>query len=524
MMEEKQGKAVPTPTQATPQENPPFFTPKPKPVYDITGRERGLLPLLWALAVLLVHLAFCARVATAGLGITVFIAAFYGVLIWYVGPEKFGGRSSLVLLGAIMLLSLTYSVYSNQWFRYYNVGALALLITIHVFGVAGGAQYPWHRPIMLLERTILLLDGLFGHMGATVAAVTCHEKKGGKRVLYALLGVAIGLPLLMFVTILLATADALFNDAAGWAITFFFNTFGDLAVRLVLGLVLLPLGYSLYYTLRHPITLKATLLPKKDRKADPILPVIVLALLDLLYALFAAVQSAVLFGGAAYVEARGITFADYARSGFFQLIFVAAMNLTIVMIALQFTKKEGKLWQLTRILATVTVALSGVMLASAAVRMTLYVTTYGLSFKRLLTYWGMAMVAAFFAIALVKIWRRDFSFFKVAGAVALGGWLVLNFCNTDAIVARYNVEQYLQQQAAGEEMPKMNLDYLADFLSYAALPELSRLPADTPVYVTYRQDSAYTVGQLVAGRRQAAARDSASWETWSVSACLAAYG
>ncbi|MEG0321662.1 MAG: hypothetical protein RR606_05685, partial [Oscillospiraceae bacterium] len=76
----------------------------------------------------------------------------------------------------------------------------------------------------------------------------------------------------------------------------------------------------------------------------------------------------------------------------------------------------------------------------------------------------------------------------------------------------------------GEEMHKMNLDYLADFLSYAALPELSRLPADTPVYVTYRQDSAYTVGQLIAGRRQAAARDSASWETWSVSACLAAYG
>ncbi len=45
-------------------------------------------------------------------------------------------------------------------------------------------------------------------------------------------------------------------------------------------------------------------------------PVTVLAVLDVLYAFFLAVQCAALFGGADYLARVGISYASYARSGF----------------------------------------------------------------------------------------------------------------------------------------------------------------------------------------------------------------
>ena len=124
----------------------------------------------------------------------------------------------------------------------------------------------------------------------------------------------------------------------------------------------------------------------------------VLLPLDLLYVLFAAVQSAALFRGSAYLEAAGISYAEYARSGFFQLVWVSCINLAVVVAAVHFCRREGKLWLVVWALSTGMVALSCLMLVSAAWRMTLYVSTYGLSVKRLLTYWGMALLAVFFGL------------------------------------------------------------------------------------------------------------------------------
>ena len=56
-----------------------------------------------------------------------------------------------------------------------------------------------------------------------------------------------------------------------------------------------------------------------------------LALLDLLFLAFVAVQLTVLFGGHDHVlETSGLTYAEYAREGFWQLIAAAALTLVVV--------------------------------------------------------------------------------------------------------------------------------------------------------------------------------------------------
>ena len=56
--------------------------------------------------------------------------------------------------------------------------------------------------------------------------------------------------------------------------------------------------------------------------------------MNLLFALFVAVQLAVLFGGDGYVRATAaLTYAEYARSGFAQLVAVAALTLAVAALA-----------------------------------------------------------------------------------------------------------------------------------------------------------------------------------------------
>ena len=54
----------------------------------------------------------------------------------------------------------------------------------------------------------------------------------------------------------------------------------------------------------------------------------------MLYLLFLAVQSAGLFGGPEYLARRGISYAEWARSGFFQMVGVTVVNLSVTLAAL----------------------------------------------------------------------------------------------------------------------------------------------------------------------------------------------
>ena len=107
--------------------------------------------------------------------------------------------------------------------------------------------------------------------------------------------------------------------------------------------------------------------------------------------------------------------------------------------------------------------------------MTLYVQIYGLSFKRLLTYWGMGMLGVFFFVAALKVWKEDFSFFRVLFTVSIVGWLVLNGCNADRIVATYNVKLYQRQEIA-----VIDLNYMINELSYDVLDVLDGVIFETP--------------------------------------------
>lgn len=495
----------------------PAPAPAAKPAYEVNVRERVLLGLALALGILAADLLLSLGQNWLGLGVPVGVAAWYAVFFWYVGPHKLAESHSRLFFAAIVLLSLTFVLFSNGWFRFWNIGFLLVLLTIHAFQISGAGKKPWSVPSMLWERFRLLMNGLFGRLGAIGAAFKGFTGPAARRSLTVGVGLLVTVPLLFIAAVLLSEADMVFE----WLIADFLNTIwvhlDMVIVRVLLGLLAAPFLFSLLYALGRPKPLtesKIAALPKLDGTAA----VMALGGLDALYLFFVGVQARALFGGEDYLAQMGISYADYARSGFFQLVFVALLNLGVVLALLQLTGREGKSWRAVQLLSSLLAALSGVILVSAAWRMTLYVLAYGLSFKRALTYWGMVMIALLLAAACVKVWREKFQFFHFAAVAALAGWLVLNYANVDRIVAQYNVNAYLSGSLA-----QVDLLYLTN-LSYEALPALEKLDSGTQMNDVdpsgvYEADGMTLQWRLIT-RGDDAREECARWENWSLPAWI----
>lgn len=497
---------------ALPPGGPAKPAQNPAKIYEIAEKERLFLPLTAAFCVLLAD-AFFWHGPTAELALAVFV--WYVLALAYTGPAALTRRSNRVLLLSILFLAAALALGSSWYFRYWDLLALLALLPVHTLSLSGAAQLPWQRPAMLWERLRLLLRGLFGNLGAAPAAAAPAGSTHGRRVLPGLLGAACALVLLALLVPLLASADALFAAATADLRQFLRDHLTTALWKLTLGLALTPFVFGLLYSLRHPAALK-TASPQAPA-ADSLVFLLVLAALDALYLLFLAVQSAGLFGGADYLAQRGISYAEWARSGFFQMAGVTVVNLTVTMAALTLSRREGRAWAALRALAALLVLESLVLLASAAWRMTLYTAAYGLSFKRCMTYWGMVMMALLLLAAARKIQKPDFPFCRLAFPLLLAGWLAVNCVPIDYLVAKNQVDRYLSGESAS-----IDAEYLLYSLSYDTLSQLERL--DGGLICRDRSSAQRRLDALIAGRRADAAQACADWRTWSLSACLAAGG
>ena len=169
---------------------------------------------------------------------------------------------------------------------------------------------------------------------------------------------------------------------------------------------------------------------------------VALGLVDLLFLLFVLVQIRYFFGGAALVLATtGLTYAQYARTGFFELVTVAALVLPMLLSAHWAMRKDERLAEaMFRWLAGVQVALLFVIMLSAVQRMRLYQAEYGLTELRLYTVAFMGWLAVVFLWLCVTVLRghreRFGSGALVTALMAIG---CLHLMDPDAFIVRSNM-------------------------------------------------------------------------------------
>ena len=193
---------------------------------------------------------------------------------------------------------------------------------------------------------------------------------------------------------------------------------------------------------------------------DGIITLTVLLLLDLVYVLFVAVQFKYFFSG---TLDDGFTYAEYARRGFFELLFVTLINLTVTTGVIHFTKSvQGFLKKTIRLALTVLVLSSGVLLISAFMRMTMYEDAYGFTFTRVLVHSFMIFLMVIFAYTLVKIWLEKLSLFHFYFIASLIYYVGINTVNFDKIVVDRNIDRF-------ETTGKIDIDYLNSLSSTGIL-------------------------------------------------------
>ncbi|MGI8656683.1 MAG: DUF4153 domain-containing protein [Pyrinomonadaceae bacterium] len=211
-----------------------------------------------------------------------------------------------------------------------------------------------------------------------------------------------------------------------------------------------------------------------------------LGLLAALFFCFVIVQFRYFFGGASMVQiSMGMTYAEYARRGFFELVTVAALVLPLLLIAHYLLRKEKAAHErIFRSLAGILLALLFVIMASAIVRMRLYQQEYGLTELRVYTmaFMGwLALVFVWFAWTVLRGRRERFAF----GALIACFFVVaaLHLFNPDAFIVRANVSH------AARVNQKLDTGY-ATSLSADAVPVLieslpSMKTADARIVAAY---------------------------------------
>ncbi|MEP6688748.1 MAG: DUF4173 domain-containing protein, partial [Gemmatimonadales bacterium] len=188
-----------------------------------------------------------------------------------------------------------------------------------------------------------------------------------------------------------------------------------------------------------------------------------------LFAAFVVVQFRYLFGGSELVRSlTGMSYAEYARRGFFELVAVAALSLPLLLVADHWLDRSDmrRVWRF-RQLAGLMLLLLDVMLASALLRMWLYTTQFGLTELRFYTtaFMGWLVLVFGWFVATVLRGRRE----RFATGALAAGWLVLaalNLVNPDGVIAGVN----LRRAATGRPL---DVAYTAK-LSADALPAFHR--------------------------------------------------
>lgn len=418
-------------------------------------------------------------------GVGYALAALLAAVIWIIVGYALGIRPSpagLVLIALTLFYSVMVAVRASPALLALNVLAgagLALLI--------GAVYLPGRLARMSLTdyAVALVMSGLaflYQPFLLFFSDLPKAERTPGKRRRLApvLWGLALALPLLLTFGALFAAADAVF---AGFLQGMFawLRDYPQLLARLFLSLLLSWLALGLArraFTARKDPPALEDYANLDFLRLGAATAITALALVDLLFLGFVLVQAVYLFGGVDTLARTGLTYSEYARRGFFELVTVATLVLGLILLLdwlTRFVTGRGRL--IINLLHGVLIALTLVILASALVRMGLYRQEFGLTELRFYTtafmIW-LGVVLVWLAVTVLPAragdrpaddnpGRRRFAFGALVATLALV--VVLDLINPDALIARTN----LARAAAGTGQP-LDAEYLAQVLSADAIP------------------------------------------------------
>lgn len=379
-----------------------------------------------------------------GISYFVFILSFYTVFYWRFRKFPFSHqRVGYFILICIWLLTAGYYLYDTQLFYALNIVVIPALVIVHLSLVTSSNNRVWHNWYFFLYTFLRVFDGLKYHVFFTKYMTNLSKKKNQRNFEVwkkIILGITLSIPVLFIVLNLLISADAQFERLV-MEIPYLFSINVEFLLRTIIVLV-----YTFsFFGFMQALLIKNNKIIQKEGPINPlsmdgVVTLTVLLLLDFVYIVFVAIQFTYFFSGS--LE-DGYTYAEYARRGFFELLFVTLINLTVTTSSIQLSRTVyGTLKKFIRVALSVLVLSSVVLLISAFMRMMMYEEAYGFTFTRVLAHSFMIFLTVIFAYTLVKIWLEKLSLFHFYFISALVYYIGINVVNIDQFVVEQNIMRY----------------------------------------------------------------------------------
>jgi hypothetical protein len=347
-------------------------------------------------------------------------------IVFAVRLEPFTQLAAFLLIFTL-LTGMALTLRSGFWVRYSLSDWFVGVFRIGWGALSGGASLRQNKEI----STEIDDDGRIPNKNAYLGT--------GKPILF---GLFLAIPVVLLFGWILATADPVFARLMNEWIAI--EQWPEYMLRGIFILILAYMMAGVYLFMLFKSNNQKLIgmgVEKKGGFIGGIEAITILACINLLFAVFVGVQFTYFFGGQSNINLEGFTYAEYARRGFFELVFVAVLSLMVFLgIGALAHRKNVKQRRIFSSLGILLVGLLGIILYSAFLRLGMYEMAYG--FSRLRTYTHVFMVwlgVLLFLTAMLEVLRKSRWFASALLFVSIGFTATLAIINVDAFIVKQNV-------------------------------------------------------------------------------------
>ena len=362
--------------------------------------------------------------------------------------KKIKNKWGLLFIIPIVLLSISYFIYDNDFVRRFNVLAIpGLILMMYIYTIE-----PTYKIPDFIKNIAYLIFEPFNCIGKFYNLVSLElnklfkiSDKSKKRIKSFL----IVIPIVIIVLVLLSNADMIFGNM----FTGFFNLFKSIKIDHIVGRVIRGLIFFTYFG----AVINYLMFNYKGEKVKETKPFkldnytikLLLTSLNVIYIVFDFIQIKSLM---LHQVAKNINYAQYARAGFFELMAISFINLVIILMS-KHSKEDTKY---NKTMSVIMVLLTLIIIVSSAFRMHMYESAYGYTELRLLVYASLITEIVLLIPTIAYILNSKVNIFKYYMIILVTAYTVLALTPLDHIIANNNINRYY---AKG----KIDIEYLENY-------------------------------------------------------------
>lgn len=369
-------------------------------------------------------------------------------------------KYSIPYIAGMVLLGISSAFTTSLFVHFFNIIGILLLFMIFMLHQFYN-DYRWGFPDYLKKIVIL--------MGTTIQCAAYPYWHGGwffgknknirrdNTLIAVVIGFITAIGVLCVTLPLLLSSDIMFSKLFGKILNYInFATLFWISLTFIVGFTLPYAFFSALcrYNLESPDEKilfgenDMTLCPgegsfpqgrgRRIRYFDPVIGITFTSIVSLIYLVYCAIQIMYLFMGMSIGLPEHVTYAEYARGGFWELLFVSVINFIIILLCMYLFRENAVL----KVILTIMCGCTFVMIVSSGYRMMMYIGEYYLTFLRVLVLWFLVVLTLIMIGTVVSIYKKRFPLFHYIVLIVAVMYIGFSFSRPDVIVAKYDIAHW----------------------------------------------------------------------------------